>query len=87
MKKLKFIDLFAGIGGIRIGFEQVFGKEAEFVFSSEIDKFSQKTYFDNFEEQPFGDITKIDEKEIPEFDVLLAGFPCQPFSHAGLKKF
>lgn len=86
MKKLKFIDLFAGIGGIRLGFEQAFGKSAEFVFSSEIDKFSQKTYFDNFEEQPFGDITKIDEKDIPEFDVLLAGFPCQPFSHAGLKK-
>ncbi|MFZ2727812.1 MAG: DNA cytosine methyltransferase [Methylococcaceae bacterium] len=86
MKKLKFIDLFAGIGGIRIGFEQAFGENAEFVFASEIDKFSQKTYFDNFKEQPFGDITQINEIEIPAFDVLLAGFPCQPFSHAGLKK-
>ncbi|NMA32541.1 MAG: DNA cytosine methyltransferase, partial [Alphaproteobacteria bacterium] len=79
----KFIDLFAGIGGIRIGMESVGGK---CVFSSEWDKFAQNTYFENFNEMPSGDITKIDEKQIPNFDVLCAGFPCQPFSMAGLKK-
>jgi DNA (cytosine-5)-methyltransferase 1 len=79
----KFIDLFAGIGGIRLGFESINGK---CVFSSEWDKFAQKTYEANFDEMPYGDITKIDEKMIPQFDFLLAGFPCQPFSHAGLKK-
>lgn len=78
----KFIDLFAGIGGIRLGFESVGG---ECVFSSEWDKFAQNTYEANFGERPDGDITLIDEKDIPNFDVLLAGFPCQPFSNAGLK--
>ncbi len=78
----KFIDLFAGIGGIRLGFELVGG---ECVFSSEWDKFAQNTYEANFGERPAGDITLIDEKDIPNFDVLLAGFPCQPFSNAGLK--
>lgn len=78
-----FIDLFAGIGGIRIAFESVGGK---CVFSSEWDKFAQQTYKVNFGETPYGDITKIDEKDIPHFDVLCAGFPCQPFSMAGLKK-
>src|ERR1035437_11111174 len=81
--KFTFIDLFAGIGGIRIGFESVGG---ESVFSSEWDKYCQKTYEVNFNESPYGDITKINEKIIPPFDVLLAGFPCQPFSMAGLKK-
>lgn len=81
--KFTFIDLFAGIGGIRIGFESVGGKS---VFSSEWDIPCQKTYQANFSEIPFGDITKINEKLIPSFDVLLAGFPCQPFSMAGLKK-
>ncbi len=79
----KFIDIFAGIGGIRLGFESING---ECVFSSEWDKHAQKTYEANFNEIPYGDITKIDEKDIPTFDVLLAGFPCQPFSNAGLKK-
>ncbi len=79
---LKFIDLFAGIGGIRLGFENIFGK---CVFSSEWDKYAQITYQANFKEIPNGDITTIDEKEIPNFDILLAGFPCQPFSNAGLK--
>ncbi len=79
----KFIDLFAGIGGIRIPFEKLGG---ECVFTSEWDKFAQQTYLLNFEEQPKGDITSIDEADIPEHDVLLAGFPCQPFSHAGLKE-
>lgn len=81
--KFKFIDLFAGIGGIRLGFESVGGS---CVFSSEWDKSAQKTYAANFGEQPHGDITKIDAKDIPPFNVLLAGFPCQPFSNAGLKK-
>ena len=78
-----FIDLFAGIGGIRTPFEELGGK---CVFSSEWDKFSQITYNVNFHKKPYGDITKIREDEIPKYDVLLAGFPCQPFSQAGLKK-
>ena len=83
MEKLKFIDLFAGIGGIRMAFED---KTTNCVFSSEWDKFSQKTYAANFNELPFGDITKIDAEEIPKHDILLAGFPCQPFSKIGKKK-
>ncbi|MEO7617489.1 MAG: DNA cytosine methyltransferase, partial [Candidatus Saccharibacteria bacterium] len=78
-----FIDLFAGIGGIRIPFDEIGGK---CVFTSEWDKFAQITYEANFGDKPHGDITKIDPEEIPPFDLLLAGFPCQPFSHAGLKK-
>lgn len=78
-----FIDLFAGIGGIRIGFENNGGR---CVFSSEWDRFAQETYKINFGEIPYGDIRKISPEEIPSFDFLLAGFPCQPFSHAGLKK-
>jgi DNA (cytosine-5)-methyltransferase 1 len=83
VENLKFIDLFAGIGGIRLGFEEHFGN---CVFSSEWDKFAQQTYKENFKHTPTGDITKIHETMIPEFDILLAGFPCQPFSNAGLKK-
>ena len=79
----RFIDLFAGIGGIRIPFQELGG---ECVFSSEWDSFSQKTYKANFDETPSGDITKIATEEIPDFDILLAGFPCQPFSQAGLHK-
>jgi DNA (cytosine-5)-methyltransferase 1 len=79
----KFIDLFAGIGGIRLGFESVGG---ECVFSSEFDKDACKTYEANFGEYPSGDITKIDAKEIPDFDILLAGFPCQAFSIIGKKE-
>lgn len=82
---LKIADLFAGIGGIRLGFERVFD-DIECVFSSEIDKFAIQTYKANFNETPSGDITKIKSDEIPDFDILLAGFPCQPFSSAGLKK-
>ena len=82
-KKFKFIDLFAGIGGIRIPFEELGGK---CVFSSEWDKFSQQTYEANFGEIPHGDITEIDEKDIPKHDLLVGGFPCQAFSQAGLKK-
>ena len=80
--KFRFIDLFAGIGGMRIGFQDAGG---QCVFSSEWDKYSQQTYLANFGEHPFGDITKISETDIPDHDVLVAGFPCQPFSHAGLK--
>jgi len=78
-----FIDLFAGIGGIRIAFERNGGK---CVFSSEWDKYAQQTYKANFREIPTGDIVKIDEKEIPSHDILVAGFPCQPFSIAGVSK-
>ena len=80
---LKFIDLFAGIGGIRLGFQDFFG---ECVFSSELDKYAQTTYEANFNHKPAGDITQINEKDIPNFDILLAGFPCQPFSVAGYRK-
>lgn len=82
----KVIDLFAGVGGIRLGFQNAFKSDAEFVFSSEIDKFSKITYECNYGEIPHGDITQIEASEIPPFDILLAGFPCQPFSNAGLKK-
>lgn len=79
----RFIDLFAGIGGIRIGFESVGG---HCVFSSEFDKDACKTYETNFGEYPSGDITKIDAKDIPDFDILLGGFPCQAFSIIGKKE-
>lgn len=78
-----FIDLFAGIGGIRLPFQDLGGK---CVFSSEWDKFAQKTYAANFGDIPHGDITKISASDIPEHDVLLGGFPCQAFSQAGLKQ-
>ena len=80
---LKAIDLFAGIGGIRLGFAEAFKEDIEFVFSSEIDKYAQQTYYANFGEMPHGDITQIDEKDIPSHDIILAGFPCQAFSIAG----
>lgn len=83
--KIRFIDLFAGIGGIRLGFEGQ-DNNTECVFSSEWDKFAQKTYEANFDQIPAGDITKIKASEIPNFDVLLAGFPCQPFSAIGKRE-
>ena len=88
MSYYKFIDLFAGIGGIRLGFEQAFKKNSETVFVSEWDEYTQKTYKANFEspKEIVGDITKINEKEIPTFDICLAGFPCQAFSMAGQRK-
>lgn len=79
----RFIDLFAGIGGIRLGFESVGG---HCVFSSEFDEDACTTYEANFGEHPSGDITKIEAKDIPEFDVLLGGFPCQAFSIIGKKE-
>ncbi|MBD3797283.1 MAG: DNA cytosine methyltransferase [Campylobacterales bacterium] len=84
--KYKVIDLFAGVGGIRLGFEKAFKDKVSFVFSSEIDVHAQKTYNANFGEIPHGDITQIEAENIPEHDIILAGFPCQAFSVAGLKK-
>lgn len=81
--KFTFIDLFAGIGGIRIAYQREGGK---CVFSSEWNKYAKITYEANFGEVPFGDITTIDEKFIPDHDILLGGFPCQPFSIAGVSK-
>lgn len=96
--KIKTIDLFAGIGGIRLGFERAFGDQMETVFVSEFDKYVSRTYADNFstptvkigdyepmttDSYVYGDITKIDEHDIPEFDICLAGFPRQAFSIAG----
>ncbi|CAD7808237.1 DNA-cytosine methyltransferase [Chryseobacterium aquaeductus] len=81
--KFRFIDLFAGIGGIRMAFQNIGGK---CVFTSEWDTYSKRTYDANFGEVPFGDITKIPEGEIPDHDILLGGFPCQPFSIAGVSK-
>lgn len=82
-KTFDFIDLFAGIGGMRIPFEELGGN---CVFSSEWDRFAQDTYERNFGHRPNGDITKIASKSIPAHDMLLAGFPCQAFSLAGLKR-
>ncbi|MDX8376734.1 MAG: DNA cytosine methyltransferase [Mariprofundales bacterium] len=83
MKIFKFIDLFAGIGGIRLGFEST---DVQCVFSSEWDTHAQDTYEDNFGERPHGDITAINPQDIPEHDILLGGFPCQAFSICGTQK-
>jgi DNA (cytosine-5)-methyltransferase 1 len=81
--ELTFIDLFAGIGGIRKGFES---SRTKCVFSSEWDKYAQKTYQANYGDLPYGDITQINAKDIPNHDILLAGFPCQPFSTIGKRQ-
>lgn len=81
--EFKYIDLFAGIGGLRMPFHNLGG---ECVFSSEIDKYAAQTYEANYGEVPSGDITKIEANTIPNFDILLAGFPCQAFSIAGKRK-
>jgi DNA (cytosine-5)-methyltransferase 1 len=88
MTKYKSIDLFAGIGGIRLGFERAFKDEIETVFVSEWDKKAQETYQANYHDdfEIAGDITQIDEKDIPKFDICLAGFPCQAFSMAGKRQ-
>lgn len=86
---IRFIDLFCGIGGFRYASQQAFqalGITGQCVFSSEIDKFAAQSYEANFKEKPRGDITKINEKDIPDFDLLFAGFPCQAFSICGLQK-
>lgn len=80
---IRFIDLFAGIGGTRLAFEK---NQMRCVFSSEWDKFSQDTYEANFGHRPAGDITLIPSKDIPKFEVLVAGFPCQPFSSIGKRE-
>ena len=89
-KELKFIDLFAGLGGTRIGLEQALielGFMPKCVFTSEIKSYAIEAYKKNFNDDDIhGDITKIDSKDIPDFDILLAGFPCQPFSSAGSRK-
>ena len=83
MLSFEFIDLFAGIGGMRLPFDRLGGK---CVFSSEWDIHAQEMYYYNFGEMPEGDITKIHESDIPDHDILLAGFPCQPFSIIGDKQ-
>lgn len=83
MSEYTFIDLFCGIGGFRMAFES---QGARCVFSSDIDEYAAKTYEANFGEKPQGDITKIKSGDIPGFDILCAGFPCQPFSYAGLRQ-
>jgi DNA (cytosine-5)-methyltransferase 1 len=82
-RKLRFVDLFCGIGGFRIAFERAGG---ECVFSSDWDKHSQITYEANFGEKPHGDIHSVAIADIPKHDILCAGFPCQPFSIAGVSK-
>ena len=79
----RFIDLFAGIGGLRLAFENNGGT---CVYSSEWNKYSAETYKANFGDEPDGDITKVDAASIPDHDILVGGFPCQPFSIAGVSK-
>ena len=86
MRTIRYVDLFCGIGGFRIAIEQLSEEllfNAQCVFSSDIDKEARKTYFENFREQPEGDIKKIVAQDIPDHDILFAGFPCQPFSIIG----
>ena len=80
---IRFIDLFAGIGGFRLAFESV---GAKCVFSAEIDRHACETYRLNFGDYPLRDVSEIEAKELPDFDILCAGFPCQPFSIAGERK-
>ncbi|MFO7675683.1 MAG: DNA (cytosine-5-)-methyltransferase, partial [bacterium] len=82
-KQYKFIDLFAGIGGTRLAFEAA---GCRCVFSSEWDKHCQLTYAANFGETPHGDIRQLRSEDIPRYDILVAGFPCQPFSISGVSK-
>lgn len=86
---IRYIDLFCGIGGFRYASRQAFEKlgiQGQCVFSSDIDKFAQISYEANFGEKPVGDITQVDERDLPEFQMLFAGFPCQAFSICGLQK-
>jgi DNA (cytosine-5)-methyltransferase 1 len=87
--RIRFIDLFSGLGGTRLGLEQAcqeLGLECECILSSDKKKSAAKAYKHNFDEDVFPDVTKIDESELGDFDFLLAGFPCQPFSRAGMKR-
>jgi len=82
----KGIDLFAGIGGIRLGMQNAFGSDLKIVYSNEKKPKAIEVYKENFGDDPTGDITKIDPEQLPDFDILFGGFPCQPFSAAGKKK-
>jgi DNA (cytosine-5)-methyltransferase 1 len=82
-EKFTFVDLFAGIGGMRLAFDRAGG---HCLYSNEWNKYSQQTYFANFGDQPEGDITQVNAADIPDHDILVAGFPCQPFSIAGVSK-
>ncbi len=82
-EQFTFIDLFCGIGGFRIAFER---QGARCLFSCDWDKYAQITYSKNFNETPIGDIYKVRSDDIPNHDILCAGFPCQPFSIAGVSK-
>jgi DNA (cytosine-5)-methyltransferase 1 len=89
MEKVKFIDLFCGIGGFRQAMDEACSENElipQCVFSSDIDPYCQDSYEANFDHRPFGDITQINEKDIPDHDILFAGFPCQPFSIIGQMK-
>ena len=89
MEKLRFIDLFCGIGGFRVAMDQACIENdliPQCVFSSDIDPYCQDSYEANFGHRPTGDITKVDPKSIPDHDILFAGFPCQPFSIIGQMK-
>lgn len=89
LNSIKYIDLFCGIGGFRIAAEQIFEKynlKSECVFSCDIDKYAQESYYANYGEYPSGDITEIESEDIPDHDILFAGFPCQPFSIIGMGK-
>lgn len=80
---IKMIDLFSGIGGIRLAFEN---NGAKCVCSSEIDKYACQTYYENFNDKPLGDVSKLGKGDFPHFDILAGGFPCQPFSLGGMRK-
>jgi DNA (cytosine-5)-methyltransferase 1 len=89
MERIRFIDLFCGIGGFRVAMDQACLENnliPECVFSSDIDKYCQDSYEENFGHRPTGDITKVDEKDIPDHEILFAGFPCQPFSIIGQRQ-
>jgi len=89
VERIKFIDLFCGIGGFRVAMDEACIENdltPQCVFSSDIDKYCQDSYENNFGHRPTGDITKVDPKSIPDHDILFAGFPCQPFSIIGQMK-
>lgn len=86
LDRIRTADLFCGIGGIRLGMSQALGDRMDVVFSSDINKFSRQTYEANFGDEPVGDIRQVDAADIPDIDLLLAGFPCTTFSAAGIAK-